>query len=361
VSRAALACVVWAAGAVAVAMEAGAQVPRWQCSPTGARAVDPVLAEAAGEYLGRVEALYPYQALGLVRAGDRFYLLNSTDVAWGERTRLHLLARRLRESYLTAERQALYATPGSSPPPGGFVCLAAARAEREGLARTPQGEIVLAAGHSVHLVDPQEPEVAVEVRAAQNRSLNLGEIFRRSSRTGIYAGLTGPMSGHARQPGAAASAEPPDGTLIIRLASAGGLAEETRIETPAPVQDPAPVAVVPAAPPTEADRPAEGSGATVAAAEPVAPAPAAVPAESPTAPVAKSVPGPAASGSVVSRVRLPAANARPGSPPGAGQTYEEYAKAMKALLALRRTSAVRSISELTYVHPAVEMIRYQPR
>jgi hypothetical protein len=327
VSRGALACAI-CAGAAAVAMEAGAQLPRWQCAPTGAGALSPAIAEAARDYLGRVEAIYPYQALGLVRAGDRFYLMNSSDIEWGARTRLHLLALRLRDSTLTAERQATRGAPGAAPPPGGFVCLAAARAEREGLARTPQGEIVLAAGRSVHLVDPQEPEVAVEVRAAQDRSLSLGEIFRRSSRTGIYAGLTGQVSGQAPPAASAAAREPADGTLVIRVAAAGRPASETRVEVSAPVHDLMAAAIVPPAPAAKA----------VLDPEPIT-----------------------ASGTPPSRVRLAASTARPAVQPAAGQTYEEYAKAMKTLLAVRRSGAVRSVSELTYVHPAVEMIRGQSR
>jgi hypothetical protein len=341
-------------------MDAGAQGSAWQCSPTGARTLDPALAEAARDYLGRVETVYPHHALGLVRAGERFYLLNSVDVEWGARTRLHLLAQRLREAYLTAERQAARGAPGSTPPPGGFVCLAAARAEREGLARTPLGEIVLDAGHSVHLVDPQEPEVAVEVRAARNRSLNLGEIFLRSSATGIHAGLTGQARGQARQAEGTISRGPAEGTLIIRLASAAGPATETRVEVAAPVQDPAPVATIPAVPAADSARPAEVSGPVIATKVPVEPAPAAVSAAVPPAPVVEAAPEPVviAASQPASPVRLAAVNVKPGARPDAGQTYEEYAKAMKTLLGLRRSGAVRSISEMTYVHPAVEVIRY---
>jgi hypothetical protein len=223
---------------------AAAPVSTWQCSPGGASAMAPALAEAARDYLGRVEAIYPHQVLGLVRAGDRYYLLNSRDVEWSERTRLHLLALRLREPHLTPERQETGAAPGSPPPTGSFVCLAS-RAEREGLTRTPFGEVVLAAGQSVHLVDPHEPQVAVEVRAGRDQPLNLGEIFHRSARAGIYAGLTGQMSGPARQPAGGATIERPDGTLIFRTASAGGSVVETRVAPQPDVRQAAPVAPVP--------------------------------------------------------------------------------------------------------------------
>lgn len=69
-------------------------------------------------------------------------------------------------------------------------------------------------------------------------------------------------------------------------------------------------------------------------------------------------------------VPIPAETMRlPGLPPARGavarashsgeQSYQDYAKIMKTLMALRRSGGVRSISEMTYVHPAVELIRRQ--
>jgi len=364
-ARRGLVALIWASAA-SVAVGAGAPGTRWQCTPTGASTLVPAIAEAARDYLARVEAIYPYQVLGLVRAGDRFYLVNSIDIEWGDRTRLNLLALRLRESYLTAARQATGAAPGSSPPPGGFVCLAAARAEREGLARTPQGEIVLAAGYAVHLVDPQEPQIAVEVRAAKDRSLNLAGILRRSSRAGIYAGLTG----QAGQPLGAATIETPDATLIVRMvASASESVQETRLDAPGRA---AVVESLPAPEPPPAGAPVEiaaapGPGVITARVEEAPKAPvvavipeiavsSAVPPAAPPAPVAAS---PEARRPVVIPARvIPAFT---GQHVATAQSYDDYAKAMKKLLELKRSGAVRSVSELTYVHPAVEVLRAQNR
>jgi hypothetical protein len=43
----------------------------------------------------------------------------------------------------------------------------------------------------------------------------------------------------------------------------------------------------------------------------------------------------------------------------AAQPYDDYASAMKTMMALKRPGSVRSVSEMTYVHPAVELIRQQ--
>jgi hypothetical protein len=382
------------------AADAAAAVPKWECSSGGASAMAPALAEAARDYLGRVEAIYPRQVLGLVRAGDRYYLLNSRDVEWSERTRLHLLALRLREPHLTPERQETGAAPGSLPPPGSFVCLAASRAERDGLSRTPFGEVVLAAGQSVHLVDPHEPQVAVEVRAGRDQPLNLGEIFHRSARAGIYAGLTG----QARQPAGDATIERSDGTLIFRTASAGGSVVETRVAPrpevrqaapAAPVPDAvvaaAPGSAVPAAPETasRSDRVREEQPVVMAVAPsspPAAPDKVAIPAPrepelapvaEPPAPVAVARPAPASappapasipeSPEIVARAAPAAPAVLPSTtvvvqPVPAGTVpaaYDDYAKAMKTLMALKRSRSVLSVGEMTYVHPAVEVVRRQ--
>ncbi len=323
--------------------------------------MSPALADAARDYLGRVEAIYPHQVLGLVRAGERDYLLNSRDVEWSERTRLHLLALRLREPYLTPERQEAGAAPGSPPPTGSFVCLAASRAGREGLTRAPFGEVVLAAGRSLHLVDPHEPQVAVEIRAGRDQPLNLGEVFRRSARAGIYAGLTG----RPRQPAGTATLSTPGGTLIFRTASAGGSVAETRVaprpgERPAAPAAPAPDPVIAAAPAEAMEPVREEQPAAIAMAAPAPPlvalervAVAAPPAAAPipdSPRIARAAPAVLPSTAVVTQ---PAAT---GTVPAA---YDDYAKAMKTLMALKRSRSVMSVGEMTYVHPAVEVFRRQ--
>jgi hypothetical protein len=435
----------------AAASAAAAPGPGWQCAPTGSGALAFAIVEASRDYLGRIEALYPHQVLGLVRSGDHYYLLNARDVEWGDRTRLKLLTLRLQAGLASSvemtsstalapnaavsssqtiaaparatavDRPALGVAPGGAPPQGGYVCLATSRAQREGLTRLPSGDVVLAAGQSVHLVNPQETEIAIEVKAAPGRSLNLGEIFQRSARAGIYAGLVG----QGRQPGAATTLERPDGTLTFRTASTGGSAVEPRVAT---VQgegreDPRPAAPIAAAavqPSLEPVRKAPVTIATVEPSLPPAPAPekvaaiepplepavaaqsepkpaivtvavtpvppleraepvpaVAVPAPVATVvPPAPSVPAPVVAepaaprpAVVVAMAPAPSVSAPvsrvpavvPANPAGIATTqpYDDYASAMKTLMALKRSGSVRSVSEMTYVHPAVEILRQQ--
>jgi hypothetical protein len=409
--------------AVAMAMAAGVQpvLADWQCLSAGAKV--PTATRAASDYLERAERIYPTQVLGVLRAGDRVYLVNARDDGWTERVRLGLLELRLPEPDITAARRfqaALSGGPSPEPsgiPAGEFVCLEQERAARQGL--TIRGEaVLLAAGKSVRLVDPIELGIVVEVRAVGDRPLDLREIFAASARAGIYAGLfrgraqSGPVV--AVRPPESAVTFPvgpigrPDGEVVImarapmgdRLDDANaaiGAANVQSVPTPAAVlaaptppvaeQPPARVALaeVPSAPLPVKTLPQETPAAVVIAV--AQPAPVAAPAAperpvvlaAPAPPVAEPTPAriamadvtvaqppakpslqenPAAVVVAVSEpVRIAAATAQQRTRPVAEQSYDDYAKTMKELMALRRSGAVRSISEMTYVHPAVEDLR----
>jgi len=461
-------------------LAAGVQpaLAEWQCLSAGAKV--PAAAQAASNYLERAEHVYPTQLLGLMRAGNRVYLVNARDDGWSERVRQGLMELRLAEPDITAARR-FQATLSGGPrpdasglPAGEFVCLERGRAARQGLVFRGEA-VLLTEGKSVHLVDPMELGIVVEVKAVGGEPLDLREIFAASARAGIYAGL---FRGRA-QSGPVVAVRPPespvtfpvgpigrpDGEVVIMarapvvdtmddaVAAVGAthtpslpepaavlaataqpvveqpparvavaevpvapalvkpLSQEipaaVAIAEPAPVAAPAtrevrPVTVAAPAPPAAEQPPAriavteipvtstpvkplpQEFRTVVAVAEPapvavppaqearpvVVPAPAPPAAEQPPARVATAdvtvVPPPAkpltqeipaaAVVAVAEPVRIPAPAAQ-AIRPVAEQSYEEYAKTMKTLLALKRSGAVRSISEMTYVHPAVEDLR----
>jgi hypothetical protein len=417
--------------AFAMTLAAGGQpaFADWQCLSAGAKV--PAAAQAASDYLERAERVYPTQVLGVLRAGDRVYLVNARDDGWSERVRLGLMELRLAEPDITAARR-FQATLSGGPAPeangipaGEFVCLARERAARQGLAFRGEA-VLLAAGKSVYLVDPIELAIVVEVRADGGQPLDLREIFAASARAGIYAGL---FRGRAPSDPAVVARPPevavtfpvgpigrPDGEVVITpRAVEGGKVEEKVVATGATdapsVQAPAAVLAA-TAPPVAEESPARVVKADVPAAPPpVKPfspeAPAAVvvevaqpvsvaaladaPAAQRTSLVVMAAPAPPAAEEPPARVvkaDVPAAAplvkplvqeaptavvvevAQPvmivasigalpaqGTRPVAGQSYEDYATTMKAMMALRRSGGVRSISEMTYVHPAVEDLR----
>ena len=62
---------------------------------------------------------------------------------------------------------------------GGFVYLVAPQVENTGLIHSPEGQVLLAAGHKVSIVNPRTPEVSWEVSAPESGAVNLGEIVAR--------------------------------------------------------------------------------------------------------------------------------------------------------------------------------------
>ncbi|MBI3068125.1 MAG: YncE family protein, partial [Betaproteobacteria bacterium] len=72
---------------------------------------------------------------------------------------------------------------------GGNVYLVAPEITNSGIITSPRGEVILAAGKSVELVNPGTPGIRVEVTAPDNQAINLGEIVADSGRAGIYAGI----------------------------------------------------------------------------------------------------------------------------------------------------------------------------
>jgi len=391
----------------------------WQCLSAGAKV--PAAAQAASNYLERAERVYPTQLLGLMRAGERVYLVNARDDGWSERVRQGLMELRLPEPDITAARRFQGTLSGgptpdaSGIPVGEFVCLERVRAGRQGLAFRGEA-VLLGAGKSVHLVDPMELGIVVEVKAVGDQPLDLREIFAASARAGIYAGL---FKGRA-QSGPVVAVRPPDSPVTFPVGPIGRPDGEVVIMARAPVSDrmddavaaigivdapsaPAPAAIVAApAPPVVQQSPARvvvaeapatplpvkplpqemPAAVVVAVAEPVpvaaapvqevrpvvvaAPAPPVV--EQPPARVAMAdvtvAPPPAkpmpqeipVAAPVAEPVRI-AASATQRTRPVTEQSYDDYAKTMKDLMALKRSGAVRSISEMTYVHPAVEDLR----
>ena len=74
-------------------------------------------------------------------------------------------------------------------PAGGSIYLIAPDVTNSGVLHAPNGDILLAAGQQVSLVESTTPEIAVVVSAPGNEVLNLGRIIAEAGRIGIYGGL----------------------------------------------------------------------------------------------------------------------------------------------------------------------------
>jgi filamentous hemagglutinin family protein len=73
--------------------------------------------------------------------------------------------------------------------PGGQVWLVGPDVQNSGIIRSPQGEIVLAAGKTVELVSEGTPFVTVSITADSERALNLGQLIADNGKIGMFGAL----------------------------------------------------------------------------------------------------------------------------------------------------------------------------
>jgi len=153
--------------------------------------------------LNRVIGQDPSRILGLLQSNGRVFLINPSGILFGQGARIDVNG--LIASTLNISNQDFLAgkynfTAGSiagsiqnqgtiTTPEGGKVYLIAPDIENSGIITTPKGEVLLAAGHSVQLVDSLDPDIAVVVSAPENKAVNLGQIVAQSGKVGIYGGL----------------------------------------------------------------------------------------------------------------------------------------------------------------------------
>jgi filamentous hemagglutinin family protein len=151
---------------------------------------------ATSQVLNRVVGTDPSVILGTLESNGRVFLINPNGVAFGKGSRVDVsglvvstlklsdadfAAGRLNFGELGAGaaaggiRQEGRISTGSS----GFVYLVAPQVENSGVIHTPEGEVILAAGHRVSLVNPRTREVAWEVAAPESQAVNLGEVVAR--------------------------------------------------------------------------------------------------------------------------------------------------------------------------------------
>jgi len=153
--------------------------------------------------LNRVTGQDPSQILGLLQSNGRVFLINPNGILFGQGARIDVNG--LFASTLNISNQDFLAgrynfTAGAiagsiqnqgtiTTPEGGKVYLIAPDIENSGIITSPKGDVLLAAGHSVQLVDSLNPDIAVVVSAPENKAVNLGQIVAQSGKVGIYGGL----------------------------------------------------------------------------------------------------------------------------------------------------------------------------
>src|SRR5215831_3680519 len=183
----------------------------WQSFSIGANEVTRFLQSGSSSaVLNRVvgaNGIIPKSVIdGVLSSNGRVFLLNSSGIAIGASARIDVAgfvasSLNLSDADFLAGRMRFTETPGagrvsnagtidtSSAGPGGQVWLVGPDVQNSGIIRSPQGEIILAAGKSVELVAENSPFVTVNITADSERALNVGQLLADSGRIGMFGAL----------------------------------------------------------------------------------------------------------------------------------------------------------------------------
>ncbi|MGK5019241.1 YDG domain-containing protein [Janthinobacterium sp. LB2P10] len=153
--------------------------------------------------LNRITGQDPSKILGALESNGKVFLINPNGIVFGQGAKVDvnaLLASSLgmsNDDFLSGKGQF---TAGSvaggvsnagviNAGKGGQVLLIAPNVENTGIITAPNGEVILAAGHSVQLADPGNPQLRVLVSAPNDQALNLGQIIAHGGSIGMAGAL----------------------------------------------------------------------------------------------------------------------------------------------------------------------------
>ena len=171
---------------------------------------------SASQVLNRVTGNDPSQILGSLSSNGRVWLINPNGVLFGQNARIDVAGMvastlDIANADFLAGRYNFVAANGPNRGEvmnkgeirttfGGRVWLLGEQVKNEGLVETPGGQIVLAAGKSIELIDSGMPNVIVRVTAPENEAINLGTLVATGGSVDLHAGIVN-QSGIVRATG----------------------------------------------------------------------------------------------------------------------------------------------------------------
>ena len=159
---------------------------------------------AASQVLNRVTGRDPSHILGTLTSNGGVWLINPHGVLFGKGARVDvggLVASTLDiadADFLANRFDFAAAGPAGASVLnqgeirtsfGGRAWLLGEQVRNEGLVAASGGEIVLAAGRSVEIIDSGTPNVVVKVRAPEGKAVNLGSLVANGGRVDVHAGI----------------------------------------------------------------------------------------------------------------------------------------------------------------------------
>lgn len=158
---------------------------------------------AASAVLNRVVGGNASQIYGTLQSNGKVFLINQNGILFGAGSTINvngLVASTLNltnEDFLAGKMKfSGELTAGKvvnegtiTTPTGGSVYLIAPNVENSGIITAPNGDILLAAGKEVLLVEKDNPEIATVVTAPEGQALNLGTLTANAGRIGVYGSI----------------------------------------------------------------------------------------------------------------------------------------------------------------------------
>lgn len=158
---------------------------------------------AASAVLNRVVTNSPSSILGTLQSNGRVFLVNPNGIVFGRGATLDvagLVATTLNLSNadFLAGRYSFSHVPGAqgisnagniTAQSGGQIYLIAPDVGNTGVITAPNGEILLAAGHSVDLVDSAEPSLRVNITAPAGTATNVGQLIASAGSLGLFGAV----------------------------------------------------------------------------------------------------------------------------------------------------------------------------
>ncbi|HEY4374348.1 MAG TPA: autotransporter-associated beta strand repeat-containing protein, partial [Burkholderiales bacterium] len=178
-------------------------VINWQSFSIGAgNSVQFVQQNSSSAVFNRVTGSEPSNILGSMSSNGRIFLINPNGITIGAGARIDAAAfvastLGISNSDLLAGKFKFEGGAGSGnvvnrgtivTQDGGYVYFIGKDVKNDGVIHTPNGQILLAAGHSVEIINPHSPDMAVEISANNNQAVNLGQLVAAGGTVGMYGG-----------------------------------------------------------------------------------------------------------------------------------------------------------------------------
>lgn len=155
---------------------------------------------ASSTVLNRVITSNPSVILGTLSSNGRVFLVNPGGIVFGAGSTVNVAGMvatslNLSDADFLAGRGNFTLTPGAqavsnagniTAQSGGEIYLIAPNVENSGVITAPNGEILLAAGHEVQLVNTLDPSLRVNITAPAGDATNVGQLVASAGRLGLF-------------------------------------------------------------------------------------------------------------------------------------------------------------------------------